>query len=451
MIDLEDIQNESVWDRWAEGGPPRPQWTTFLNGGVTPTYYVHFEYDRRLQGFGVDDRARASVYQNTINMGFYDPLADGAEQLRPTPVPHAFHVDTTASRWSAVAVRAPFASNYDLAVYDSRNEVGFLGDSSAPSGVPDYVMVDSRRRPLGDYYPRVSATAGTGSYQIEYAQSGTSLFDGTQTVTMGLDDVIYVRDTLMEANVPTYFRAVPAPGQNVELLLHGQIAATTSPVQGRQWAVETGSAAGLGGAESVVHTSSAIEFAGLALLNKEGAGTVTIYRDTTAPSGSVVINGGAASTTSRTVTLTSASADAETGIDGVQVSVDGVIDTEPVQPFAATRTVTLPAGSGTKTVLVRYHNRAGMITDASDTITLANAADLRVSSLSNPPSTKADGATFGVTDTSANGGNATVAGVDHAGTCSRRTPRRERATCCSAGRGRCPSSAPGPRAGERSP
>ena len=224
---------------------------------------------------------------------------------------------------------------------------------------------------------------------------------------MGLDDVIYVRDTLMEANVPTYFRAVPAPGQNVELLLHGQIAATTSPVQGRQWAVETGSAAGLGGAESVVHTSSAIEFAGLALLNKEGAGTVTIYRDTTAPSGSVVINGGAASTTSRTVTLTSASADAETGIEGVQVSVDGVIDTEPVQPFAATRTVTLPAGSGTKTVLVRYHNRAGMITDASDTITLVNAADLRVSSLSNPPSTKADGATFSVTDTSANGGNAT--------------------------------------------
>ena len=34
MIDLEDIQNESVWDRWAEGGPPRPQWTTFLNGAV---------------------------------------------------------------------------------------------------------------------------------------------------------------------------------------------------------------------------------------------------------------------------------------------------------------------------------------------------------------------------------------------------------------------------------
>ena len=77
----------------------------------------------------------------------------------------------------------------------------------------------------------------------------------------------------------------------------------------------------------------------------------------------MVINGGAASTTSRTVTLTSASADAETGIEGVQVSVDGVIDTEPVQPFAATRIVTLPAGSGTKTVLVRYHNRAGMIAD----------------------------------------------------------------------------------------
>ena len=83
MIDLEDIQNESVWDRWAEGGPPRPQWTTFLNGAVTPTYYVHFEYDRRLQGFDVGDRARASVFQNTINMGFYDPLTDGDRAAPP--------------------------------------------------------------------------------------------------------------------------------------------------------------------------------------------------------------------------------------------------------------------------------------------------------------------------------------------------------------------------------
>ena len=106
--------------------------------------------------------------------------------------------------------------------------------------------------------------------------------------------MIYVRDTLMEANVPTYFRAVPAPGQNVELLLHAQIAATTSPVQGRQWAVETG----FGRRASAVPNPSSTprrpsSSAAWSLLNKEGAGTVTIYRDTTAPSGSVVINGGA--------------------------------------------------------------------------------------------------------------------------------------------------------------
>ena len=53
---------------------------------------------------------------------------------------------------------------------------------------------------------------------------------------------------------------------------------------------------------------------------------------TVCATGCVVINGGAATTGSRTVNLSLASADAQTGIDGMQVSVDGVVDTEPVQP-----------------------------------------------------------------------------------------------------------------------
>ena len=84
MIDLEDIRSERLWDRWAEGGPPRPQWTTFLNGAVDPDLL------RPLRVSTGASRASASttgpgrsVYQNTINMGFYDPLTDGTE-LAPT-------------------------------------------------------------------------------------------------------------------------------------------------------------------------------------------------------------------------------------------------------------------------------------------------------------------------------------------------------------------------------
>ena len=63
---------------------------------------------------------------------------------------NSFQADTTTARWSAVALRGPFASNYDIDLYDSRSQVGFLESSRAPAGVPDYVMVDSHRRALGD-------------------------------------------------------------------------------------------------------------------------------------------------------------------------------------------------------------------------------------------------------------------------------------------------------------
>jgi hypothetical protein len=408
LIDTEDFTVGELWDNYAEGGPPRPQWTTFLNSPTpSPSYYVYFQIDRRNQGFDVGDRVTAAVFQNTINMAFYEPLDDQAELLRPTPVPHNYKFTPTTPTWSAVAVRTPTSTNYDLDVYDNHNAFGLLGDSHYGAGVPDYVVIDSHRRPFDEVYPKVSAVSGSGTYLVEYAQSGSPIADGVRTVTLGANDVVSVADTALSQYVPTYFRAVPAAGQNIELLLHGQLAATTSPVQGRAWAVETGSATGLGGAEAVSHTSSIGETAGLVLLNKEGSGAVTIYRDTTAPTGSVTINGGAASTTSQTVTLTLSATDAQTGVDGMQISVDGVIDTEPVQPFATTKTVALPAGTGTKTVLVRYRNRAGMATyDLSDTITLGKAADLRVSSLTNPPATRADGGSFAVTDTTANKGTA---------------------------------------------
>jgi hypothetical protein len=372
MIDIEDIANESFWDRWAEGGPPRPQWTTFLNG-TAPTYYVHFAQDRASMGFNVDDTGAAgSVYQNTIDIGFEDPLGNYTELTRPAPTPHRYGYHTTSPFWSALAIRPSAGSDYDLELYDNPHQGTLLGQSSLLSDVPDYVMVDSNRRPLGDYHAEVPAAGSSGRYQVELAQGVDALLDGSQTVSMNAGDVITVRDTLLEAGVPTFFRVAPSnAGQDPELLLHAQTAGTTSPVQGRAWAVAAGSGAGPGRPEALSHTSPAREWEGLVLVNKAGSGTYTLYRDTTPPTGSALINGGAASTTARRVRLRLAAADDQTGANGVQISVDGRLDSEPMRAFSARRDITLPAGSGTKTVLVRYRNRAGMLSQTvRDTIRL---------------------------------------------------------------------------------
>ena len=138
-------------------------------------------------------------------------------------------------------------------------------------------------------------------YQIEYAQSGTSLFDGTQTVTMGVDDVIHVRDTLMEANVPTYFRAVPA--RRSERRAAAPRAARRHDLAGpglgsgpSRRARTPGSAAPNRWSTPRRPSSSPA----WCCSTRRARGRCTVYRDTTAPTGSVVINGGAASTTSRT-------------------------------------------------------------------------------------------------------------------------------------------------------
>ena len=409
MIDIEDLDNEQIWDR-ANEGDHRNQWATFINGSAQ-TYYMHFEYDRVRMGYETSDSgSRASAYQNTLGISFNDPLGDYGELTRPTPTPHNYRYDTTRPSWSAVAVRPPVGANYDLELYDSRSDVGLLDASRLGSNTLDYVMVDSRRRALGDYYPKVTATSGAGNYQIELAQGGQTLADGSEAIYMG--DEIAVRDTPLEPGVTTYFRVVPAnASQDPELLLHTQLAGTTSPVQARWWASETGSSFGPGLPETLSYTSSISQWGGLVITNRAGSGEYTVYRDTTAPTGSVVINGGAASTTSRNVTLALTAADAQTGIHGMKISTDGSLDTEPVQPFSATRAITLPAGSGTKTVLVQYYNRAGMPSlEVSDTISLTSgAADLRVSALANPPTSKARGASFTATDTTTNGGTVTAA------------------------------------------
>ncbi len=78
-----------------------------------------------------------------------------------------------------------------------------------------------------------------------------------------------------------------------------------------------------------------------------------IRLDTTPPTGSVVINSGAASTPSPAVSLGLAWADGGSGVTRMRFSDDGAHWTA-WEPVAATRAYTLPAGPGYHTVRVQY-------------------------------------------------------------------------------------------------
>jgi hypothetical protein len=116
--------------------------------------------------------------------------------------------------------------------------------------------------------------------------------------------------------------------------------------------------------------------------NQESPQIRTVQIDAVAPTGTVVINAGAAVTASPTVNVTLTCTDTRSGCDKMRVAVDGTADTEPLEAVAATKTVTLPSGDGIKTVAVRWTDVAGHLSaQATDTIVL----DTTPPTLSQPP------------------------------------------------------------------
>ena len=113
-----------------------------------------------------------------------------------------------------------------------------------------------------------------------------------------------------------------------------------------------------------------------AILLKEGNNTVTrtwvnasgkkasysfsILADTVIPTGSINVNSSALYTASQTVTLNLSGTDTSSGISTMSFSSDNINWTEPVA-YATSKTFTLPAGDGAKTVYVKYYDKAGNV------------------------------------------------------------------------------------------
>jgi hypothetical protein len=394
LWDLRDATNESPYDRAFEG--PNNIWWTFTHHNSTTL--SSFWSDRSVDfDTSFNGPSAAALYQNTVDYGYRDPLGDYASLSRPTPpnqapIPagssntHRYVYNTTTNYWSAVAIRPSSLSDYDLALYDDYGMGSFLASSTAGTGGIDFIAVDSNRRAFGDYYPDVYVFGGSAlPYQVELAQGSQQARKGdrvgpdvgTQTVSMGSSEVVAVRDTLQSAGVPVFVRLVPANGgqDGAIYLMESNPGDSSTWVRGRFSAVASSDSAGAGGSEAFSYNPLYTEFEGLVILNKSGSGNYSLYVDTTAPTGSVTINGGATYTRSTSVTLGLSAVDGDTGIDAMRISTDGAMDSEPFVPFAASAGATLPAGDGTKTVLVQYRNNAGMLSSVvSDTIVLDTTA-----------------------------------------------------------------------------
>lgn len=380
MIDVSDAATDEPWDTWGEGDPG-PWWETTVNH-YSPTFR-DFWSDRAAQGYSVADGGpRGSLYQSTIDYDFRDPLAAYVERTRPRPLTaasthdHRYSYNTTAGYWSAVAVR-PEVSNVDLRLYDDRAQTTLLATSGSPVNVIDFIAVDSNsgNRALGDYYPKVSLFAGATAdhYDVELAHGTATFANGTHALVFGADDVLRIGDHYSNPGTRMYVRVVPAGGQNVDLfVLESNDADATTDIRRRSDAVAVATVAGGGSPEALAYTRSLPgNWSAIVVTQTGGEGTATLYVDESAPVGSVSIDAGAAATTSRSVMLSLSASDAQTGVKGVRVSTDGVLDTEPELAYSPLKSATLPAGDGTKTVLVQFVNNAGQRSAAfSDTILL---------------------------------------------------------------------------------
>jgi hypothetical protein len=105
-------------------------------------------------------------------------------------------------------------------------------------------------------------------------------------------------------------------------------------------------------------------------LDNASTSTATITLDTTAPTGSLRINGGANLTNLLRVSLSPIASDAHSGLDKMAFSNDGVSFSTP-EPFATITTWDLSPDEGAKQVFARYFDKAGNFsTGISATITL---------------------------------------------------------------------------------
>jgi hypothetical protein len=268
--------NNETWDRYTEGAPGRIFDTLLAHRSAN---FRQFWDQRVADGFdAAPERALGCLFQNTIDYGFRDPLTDGTAYTRPEAfTAHNYRIDTTRLFWSVVAVRPDGTSDHDVALYDDNAQTQHLITSAAAGTTIDFVAIDSNpsRRPLGDYYPRISRASGTGGYAIQYAQA--TLLSGSDAITMTAADVVAVRDVFLTAGTDVTISVTPSnPGQDPELFVLASLDAPDTWFQRRSSAAASATGNGPGLVEQVTYTPPRTGFFAVVVINRVGAGTYTV-------------------------------------------------------------------------------------------------------------------------------------------------------------------------------
>ncbi len=112
--------------------------------------------------------------------------------------------------------------------------------------------------------------------------------------------------------------------------------------------------------------------------------SVAIQADAMAPTVALRIQGGAASVSDPTVTLTIVAQDALSGVDVMSFSSDGTTWL-PWQPYVPTMLWTFPSGDGVKRLWVRVRDRAGNVSAPAEASTTLDTAPPTVVAVSPPP------------------------------------------------------------------
>jgi hypothetical protein len=304
------------------------------------------------------------------------------QTLSAPPVSGDYYRFSAQPLWNAVGIRPASGSDHDVYLYaDSAfgdpADHDWLEDSTLSGTVVDFVVLDRNHAPSGNYYPEVREWSGTGNYTIEWATHSQDTVGTYGPYVMSPSQVLRVWDSYLAAGVRKYFAIKPVSGNaDLGMALYDSDPGTSSTwYQGRSQSLVLVDAAGPGGDEYMNHQTGTSDWMGLVVWNNGATSTTTfyLYTDTSAPTGSISINGGAPYVNTTSVTLNLSASDGETGVAEMRFSNNGSTWSS-WQPYASTKSWTLLSGDGTKTVYVQFRNNANMSSGSySDTIILDTA------------------------------------------------------------------------------
>ena len=207
-------------------------------------------------------------------------LHDDEALVRGTPGPagHAYTFNTTTAYWSVVAALPEFNFDVDLHLYADKARTELLAQSEDGWGSPDFIAINSYRRPLDDYYALVDRAENRGKYGVELAQGSRAAGDGTVVVPLLGDNFITVYDTVMQTG--HNYRFVLAPGtedMNGTLYLMGSTDDPKTWVQPKAAAIKT--SFGSDGKATILDFSPQTTARyGLVIISKGDPGSFTLTR-----------------------------------------------------------------------------------------------------------------------------------------------------------------------------